>query len=261
MSSFIANSQAFNIQAENEVAVLLSNFSTEFVFGIIQDILAARHRSFDTLPKPNLVVSFESNFKVMLTQFPSDKANILEVRDRTYQEIIDLICKEFQMEIRYDETTDLFSIARFIYDFFISNYNSYVALFFSKVITREKDSIYQSLHLDETKKSKDSTTIYSKKLYGDPKIALINANLTNVIGYISQLEFPMETILNCVYGNNVIATNLFLHHIFPQVSFFQSAYCSLLRNPELYPLVITAVRLEIQRLNAPIDGTNMSLQF
>jgi hypothetical protein len=67
----------------------------------------------------------------------------------------------------------------------------------------------------------------------------------------------METILNYIYGNNVIATNLFMQHVFPQVSFFQSAYCSLLQNPALYPLVITAIRLEIQRLNAPNDSTSL----
>jgi hypothetical protein len=258
MSSFIANSQAYNIQAENEVAVLLSNFSTEYIFGIIQDILADRHKNFDVLPKPNLVVSFEANFKTLLAQFPSDKDNILQVRDQTYQEIIELICKEFQMDIRYDETIDFFTTAKFIYDFFISNYNVYAALFFSRIIMREKDGIYQALHLEETKKSKDSSTIYGKKLYSDPKIALINANLTKVIGYISQVEFSMETILNYIYGNNIIATNLFLQHIFPQVSFFQSAYCSLLQNPEIYPLVITEIRLALQRLNMPMDS---NLQF
>jgi hypothetical protein len=257
MSSFIANSQAYNIQAENEVAVLLSNFSTNYIFGVIQDILADRHTSFDILSKPNLVISFESNFKSALSQYPSDRNNILQVRDQTYREIIDLICKDFQMEIRYDETVDFFTTAKYIYDFFISNYNSYVSLFFSKIITREKDGIYQSLHLEETKKSKDSTTLYNKRLYNDPKIALINSNLTNVIGYITQVEFSMETILNYIYGNNVIATNLFMQHIFPQVSFFQSAYCSLLQNPALYPLVITAIRLEIQRLNAPNDSTSL----
>lgn len=259
MSSFTANSQAYNIQAENEVAVLLSNFSTEYVFGVIQDILAQRYASFDILPKPNLVISFEQNFKAFLAQYPSDKDNILQVREDTYKEIIELICKEFKMDIRYDETVDFFTVAKYIYDFFISNYNSYVSLFFSKIITREKDGIYQALHLEDTKKSKDVSTLYNKKLYTDPKMALINANLTKVIGYISQVEFDMETILNYIYGNNIIATNIFSQHVFPQVSFFQSAYCSLLQNPEIYPLVITAIRLEIQRLNAP--NNNDSLQF
>jgi len=260
MSSFTANSQAYNIQAENEVAILLSNFSTEYIFGVIQDILSERHRSFDILPKPNLVISFEANFKTLLAQFPSDRDNILQVRDQTYREIIELIAREFQMEIRYDETVDFFTTAKYMYDFFISNYNAYVSLFFSKIIAREKDGIYQALHLEETKKSKDITTLYNKKLYNDPKIALINSNLTKVIGYITQVEFSMETILNYIYGNNIIATNLFLQHLFPQVSFFQSAYCSLLRNQEIYPLVITAIRLEIQRINTPNDN-NSSLQF
>jgi hypothetical protein len=247
MSNFIANSQAYNIKAENEISVILSNFSTEYVFGVIEDILQNRYKNFDTIPKPNYVISFENNFKNLLDIYPSDKDNILYVREETYKEIIDRICKEFQIEVRYDETVDFFTLAKYLYDFFISNYNAYVSLFFSTIITREKDGIYQALHLEENKKSKDSSTIYNKKLYNDPKLALINANLTKVINYIASVEFNMETILNFVYANNIIVTNLFLQHIFPQVSFFQSAYRSLLQNPQLYPQVITSVHLDIQK--------------
>jgi hypothetical protein len=251
MSSFLANSQAYNIQAENEVAVILSNFSTEYIFGVITDILQARFNDFSPLTKPNYVISFEDNFKTFLERYPSDKENILQVRDTTYKEIIDLICKEFQLDVRYDETIDSFTLAKYLYDFFISNYNSYVCQFFSKIITREKDGIYQALQLDNERKSKDIGTLYNKKLYEDPKMAIINANLTKVISYIASMDFDMETILNFVYGNNTIVTNLFTQHLLPQVNFFQSAYISLLNNPQIYTLVITAIRLEIQRLNAP----------
>jgi len=259
MSSFIANSQAYNIQAETEVSTILSNFSTEYIYGVITDILQQRHTTFEATSKPNLIISYEDIFKTLLVQYPSDKDNIIYVRDETYKEIIDIISKEFGLEVKYDETVDLFILAKFIYDFFISNYNIYISSFFSNIIIKEKDGIYQALSLDADKKSKDTSTIYSKKTYSDPKIGLINAQLTKVIGYMSQMDITMETILNYVYGNNIIITNLFTQHVFPNTSLYQSAYCALLGNPHIYPLIITSIRLEIQRICSPNKTGSMQL--
>lgn len=259
MGSFLNNSQAYTLQAQNEVSVLLSNFSTDYVFNVIEDILQSRYNRFDSLQKPNLVLSFEDNFKTLLIQYPDDKENIHYVRQETYKEIIGLISKEFQFEVRYDDSTDLFTLASCIYDFFVANYNPYISFFFSKIITKEKDGIYNALKLEEQRKSKDSTTIYNKKLYNDPKMALINANLTRVLDYLMAVDFDAATILSSIYGNNVDVVNMFMNHVFPYNSLYKSAYCSLLKVPEIYPLIITAIRLHVQRMNMPADNTTQYL--
>lgn len=253
IGSYLANQQAFNIQSETEVAVILSNFSTDYIYGAINDMLKERTSTFTNMSRPNYVMGLEASFKEMLDAYPSDRDNILATRDKTYEEIMNIIAKSFNLELSYDETIDKFSMASYMYDFFVSNYDQYLCQFFSRFISREKEGLYAALCLDESKKSKDISTIYNRKTYVDQKMAIINANLDKVIGYISNLDFDMNTILNFIYPDKPETVSLFLNHVKPMVDFFQSAYVGLLQNPMVYPLARTSIMLELQRNNTIND--------
>jgi hypothetical protein len=255
LGSFLSNYQSAVIQSENEAASMMSNFSTEYIIGVITDLLDDRFNTFSIQPKPNFVLSYEANFKEALSLYPADKDNITKVREDTYIEIINLIAKKFNINIVYNEDLDSFSLARYMYDFFISNYDTYLCLFFSTYITREKDGLYEALHLENSKKSKDISTIYNKKMYSDMKIAIINANLDRVIGYISTIDFDMQTMLEYIYINtDQYIIKLFTEHLQPQYDLFQSAFVPLLQNQNIYPSISTYIKLNLQRMNIPQDG-------
>lgn len=255
MGSFLSNYQSAVIQSENEAASMMSNFSTEYINGVITDILEDRFNTFSINPKPNFVLSYEANFKEALSMYIADKDNIMKVREDTYKEIINLISKAFNIDVLYDEDLDSFSLARYMYDFFISKYDIYICLFFSNYIIREKDGLYEALHLDDNKKSKDISTIYNKKMYSDYKIAIINANLDKVISYISTIDFDMQTILEYIYFTDQYIIKLFTEHLHPQYDLFQSAFIPIINNPSIYPLVSTDIKLNLQRMNVPQNGT------
>lgn len=255
MGSFLSNYQSAVIQSENEAASMMSNFSTEYITGVITDLLDDSFTSFSIQPKANFVLSYESNFKEALSMYPADKDNILKVRDDTYKEIIGLISKKFNIDVLYDEDLDPFSLAHYMYDFFISNYDIYICLFFSTYIAKEKDGLYDALHLENNKKSKDISTIYNKKMYSDYKIAIINANLDKVIGYISTIDLDMQTILEYIYFTDQYVIKLFTEHLHPQYDLFQSSFVPIIKNPNIYPMVSTSIKLNLQRMNVPQDGT------
>lgn len=254
MGSFLINQKAYSINSETEVATILSNFSTDFIYGVIEDILAQRTKTFSNMERPNFVMSLENTFKEMIVKYPSNEVNIKQVRNTTYEEISNIIAKSFDLELQYDDATDMFTMAYYLFDFFIANYDRYVCLFFSRVITREKESLYNTLNLDESKKSKDISTIYNKKLYNDPKLALINANLGKVIGFLCTLDFPINNILETIYAGRLEVVSFLISHVRPQVDFFHSAYGALLDNPQIYPMALTFIKLEIQRQNVGSDA-------
>lgn len=249
MGSFLNNQQAYNIHAENEASVILSNFNTSYIHGVIEDLLQERLTKFDSDTKPNFVLSYEMAFKEMLQTHPEDVLNINYTRDTTYEEIMNIIAKAFDMELLYDDSLDKFTLASWMYDFFISNYDAYVCQFFSRFITKERDGLYTALGLDADKKSKDVSTIYNKKQYDDAKMAIINANLERAIGYVKQLDFPIEQVLSFIYTDRPEVVNLFMNHLRPNVDFFKSSYSSLLDNPMVYPLAMVMIKLDLQRLN------------
>lgn len=251
MDTFFTNSNTYTIQAENEVASILSNFSTEYINGVIGDILEDRLNSFSTIGKPNYVIAYESNFKNMMLQYPSDKDNIIQVRNDTYREIVDMIANAYKIEVIYDDDVDIFTLARYMYDFFISNYNIYICNFFVAYINREKDGLYSSLNLDESKKSKDISTIYNKKMYSDIKIAIINANLDKVISFISTLDFSMEDILEFIYVNDQYVIRLFSDHLRPYYNLYKSMFIPMISNPNIYPMISTIIKLNLQTQNVP----------
>ena len=92
------NSNVYNMIAEGEVAEILSNFSTSYVMDVIDSNIRNRFSYNPTLSNPNIVNSYEMNFKGMLSTFPNDADNIMSIRQETYLTIINKICSSFNMQ-------------------------------------------------------------------------------------------------------------------------------------------------------------------
>lgn len=244
MSNF--TSSALRLQStENEVAVVLSHFNSDYILDIIQDKLNNKFVLATTnIGPPNIVASFASNFIYLKIQYPSDTANIDIVRDETYKEILDIICKSYGISYVLDDTVDLFTQVFYVYDFFVCNFSAYISLFFAKYIYINRQALYNSLSLDQFKKSKDSSSIYGKKIYDDPYIGTISAQLGYVINNMRQFDISFHDILEVIYGNpNII--NIF-NTIGIPYDFFKTIYYAI---PEEYQsILITNIRLELQQL-------------
>ena len=253
MSSFTAN-QMYNVVTENELAEVLSHYSSDFVYSIVDNALRNRFNTvINAVSIPNVVSAWEQNFKYIETIYGSDsKEKVHYVRNETYREIIDTICKEFDLTFTIDDTVDLFSAAYHLYDFFISNFATNIVQFFSNFIYKERSNIYDALNLAELKKNKDGSTAHSKKTYKDIKIAIIYANIDTVINYVCSMDIPFHSIIGLICGNNSELRNYYLSIISANQDFFKRAFASIFSS-EYRVDAITAIRFQIHAILKSLD--------
>lgn len=255
MSSFNANSQAYNITTENELAEVLSHYNSEFVFSIIDEALKSRFLGVPVVAKPNVVGAWEQNFIAIKAQYGMEShAEVLRVRNETYKEIIDTICREFSLNFTIDDEVDTYSAAFHLYDLFVCNFTSNMIAFFANFIYKERSNLYDSLGLSEMKKNKDSSTIYGKKIYKDIKLAVINANIDVIINQICAMDIPFYSIIGTICGNNSELKKYFLTIVSAESDFFQKAYLPVL-NSDIRPDIITGIRFKLQEIAIAHDQT------
>ena len=250
MDHFVdTNSRSLRIQAENEVAIILSNFSTEYIYSAIETSIQNKKVDFNGIEQPNFVSSLEESFKGMLVQFPYDKRNINEIRDRTYAEIVSFLCSAHGIEVVFQEDADKHALAFYLYDLLISNYDPYFIKFFMNVIYNEKDSIYNFLSTIEAANSKDITTTFNKELYKDEKLAVIAANLNKVIGFIYSMDIPMDNVLSRLYPESVMM--MLMNHIKPIDNLMKCVFGKTIENPYLCGKAFVILKI---RLNQDANG-------
>lgn len=258
MSGFIANSNTYNICTENEISVILSHFSPDYVFNIIRDNINQRFK-YNQLSMPNIVTSFEQHFKQLKVIYTDSQAlaEIENTRIETYKEIISILCSEFQFKFNYEEIQDYYSAAYYLYSFLVSDFSQNIVAFFSNFVLRERNSLYESLKLNDLKKSKDNSTIYNKKIFKNTKVAIINANLEYVVDNICVFDIPMSVLLNNVYQDKNIVKFL-EYSISPVHDFFKFIYVPIIQST-LKPVLLTDIRLDIQRqsISEDINITNI----
>lgn len=255
MSSFNANLQSFNITTENELADVLSHYNSEFVFTIVDEALKSRFSGVHVLTKPNVVGAWEQNFKAIIARYGADSRDeVLRVRNETYKEIIDIICREFDLNFTIDPDIDLYSAAFHLYNLMVCEFTNNMVSFFANFIYRERSYLYDSLGLTDLKKNKDSSTIYSKRVYKDIKLAIINANIDKVITEVCGMEMPFHLIISLICGNNSEMKRYFLSIVSANSNFFEKAYISILHS-DIRADVITSIRFKLQELAMHHDQT------
>lgn len=250
MSGFISNNITYNIRTDAEASAILSHFSDEYIIDMVRENLLARTRVYHELPLPNLVNVLEYNFKNIANGYsdPNELRELDERRTRCYKQILDILCQSHNLELNTSNGIDYFSAAYYLYDFLVSNFKQYIVQFFTNYIDKEKNNIYSSFALSELKKSKDSATIYGKKMYKNQKLAIINANLDYVINNICVQDIPFYTIINNIYFDKNISkyiTDVFI----PTQDFFKTVYSQyLVIDSEFKYSCIGAIKLSIHTI-------------
>lgn len=254
--SFKGEDKAYNIVAEGEVAVLLSNFDTNFIIGSTSDMVSQVKENFTLEPKANYVSGLEVVFKDMLNTYPADRENIINVRNTTYLEIIDTICNKSGIKVLYDvSSVDLFTLSKYLFDLTVSNYHINVFDFLYNFIITQKDFIYSTLNLDTMRKSKDISTVYNRQLYSDSKLAIINANLEYCLKFITSMDFSIDQVLGYMYHNKEQYVGKYLsNYLDPSINLYDLLIEPMIKNPYTYGPLVTTIKLEIQKNN--IVGQN-----
>jgi hypothetical protein len=252
----IVGTQPYEINNELNIAEVLAHFDSNYIFDILEDKLNSISFSVSQI-ESNIIESFETNFKKMNDDFPGDSANIREVRQKVYEDIIKILTNKFNLKFNEDDTTiDLYTAAYYLYDFLISHRNSIMINFFTAFIINNKDSLCKALGIEDGRKNKDSASAYGKRIYQDNKYILLSANMAKVINYISNLDVTLSNIFSSTYKDQSII--LFLDNAYADKgNFFKDFYCNIIHKPEELPIIITNIRLALQNSVGNISQANI----
>lgn len=236
------NDQIYNMVAEGDVAELLSKFNSSYVMDVIDNNLKNRFAYNPAISNPNIVNSYEMNFKDMLSRFPSDVENIMAIRYETYLNIINKICSSFNIQYVGNDP-DNFVLAYNLYDLFVSGYSRNIINFFARYIYFNRNELYNNIGLDKYKKIKDSSSNYIRKVYNDQVVAIIIARIKDVIYYISGFDIDLYTFLTLIYNKDTC--NYFYNNIQPLGNIFKDEFCNVVLNNQA---LLTDIRIAIQKL-------------
>lgn len=243
------NNNIYSITNEAVASIVISRFDFDFILGILEDNMN-RRLDILQLELPNLVAITDNNFRLLYNINPESNTFPMEVneeRTKIYKCIIDIICSRHNLHFVDNGEVDYCSIAYFMYDFFIGRFRKYLIDFFTLYIYKERNDIYNGFDLSSLKKNKDSSTLYGKKMYKNQKLAIINANLEQVIYGMASFDISFADILNIVYDNKNIV-KFMCDHIVPNGNFFRDVYISLIQHQQFKNDLITSIRLSLHNL-------------
>ena len=244
MNPLLTTSSEFNIEAENACASLLSKFNSNYINDLCNYALSMKDAP-TIEPSPNIVNAAEITFNQLKEQFPVDQDNIMRVRDETHLEIIDRLCRFYEAQFIDPGYEYHFILARNMYYFLACGYSRCLIKFMAAHIYKNKEDLYQSLNIAETKKSKDTATIYSKKLFkNDQKLGLIIVNINEVLNYILGMDIPLEEILRYIFIEEDIT--ILLCDSFKFTRDFYDFYKDTMKNDMYRPMLESNIVLQLQ---------------
>jgi len=249
---FEYNPAITNVNIDNQLAGILSQFDDDYIMDVIHDSLNDRFRPYD-LPRPNIVAAFESTFKQLTDGFSSNTDEILSTRKRTYLNIINAICEFYDFDFMDNDDTDYYSAAYWLYDFLVSNFTENLKKFYVVYFIRERYPLDAALGLTQLRKDNDTSYIYSRSLFKDPKLAAIHCNIEYVINQVSNFDIDLWTILTCVYQLNDSLPSYIYGYVRDRGNFFKNHYSRFITESRDAADILTYIKLSLQEVGGPIE--------
>ena len=253
------NGQFNSIDTDYGIGTILSNFETDYIIHIVEDSLNMKYRPFES-PMPNMVDVYERNF--IAIKYNSDgvyQDNIDEVRRDTYIEIINIICNYYDLTFtgEFDSmTTDaIYSIARVIYDVFISRFTDNFINFIVTYIIKNADSIINYLENDPDSVKPKESGIYDTKRYSDQKFILIHANTNKVVYNMAGYDIKLSDLINFFVDPSI--SEFFNNILVDNGDIYKNHYASLILNPLYSAGILTRVKLNLQTANVTINNGDL----
>lgn len=236
------------LNTEQAVSEILSNFNTNFIMDVMSDSLKQKFRPYN--PKGiNYPFVLENDFIKSFAANPSFKDEISDVRKKTYREIIDMICEHYNLTFTLDQQGEIepdqyYSIAYLMYEIFVADFTPRMLNFFVNLILKNTDSIYANIRQPEDLKSSRESTAYGKKIYVDPKLIAITSYMDQVVDMIAAIDIPFDTLMTYLTDQKYAA---YLSSILQDNGdIYKNHYAIYLRDPITRPDMFTNIKLNIQ---------------
>ena len=235
-----------SIDTDAGIAVLLSNFDSNYILTAVEESLKIRFRPFGT-PSPNFVDILQRQFIASLDAAPDYRDQVLDVKNETYQEIIRIICNYYNLSFMqsFDDISEneLYGIASTMYDIFITNFTSHMIDFISTYIIQNIDSLYAYLSKDpDIRKPKEFEPIPGT--FVNDKFLLVQANINTIIHNMAAYDIPLNVLLNyfCVPE---VATRL-SEILADNGNIYKNYYANFILDQGSGSEILTCVKLNLQ---------------
>ena len=237
---FQYNPAITNINIDNQLAGILSQFNTDYIMEYIDDAIEKRLRLYDTMNLPNIVYGYEARFRDLTNGFSSNVEDINAVRQDTYYTVINKLCRYFNLSPTFDGTSDIdwYSAAFWLYKFLVSEFTSNLINFYSSFIIQERSGICDNL-------------------VQDPKLAAIHSNIGLVLSSMGTFDIGIDTIVRYIYQiPNMDIVNYITSLVTDNGNFFRTQYDAIVNDPRYNAELITYIKFNIQKFGKdamPID--------
>lgn len=229
-----------NVNIDNMLGSILSNFDSKYIIDIVRDSINMRFRPFNVgMPGIN---AFEQNFQNIINSLGdyNQKQRVYEVREQTYQEVIRVLCEYYNLSYNPDENIDIYSVAYYMYDFLVANFSASIINFFTNFIVRNQDMLFAQIN-----PSKENLNNYSKKVYGNTHLGFIHSNLSVVMDNITDMDINIQTLLEYA-ATDRSCQQLFMYTIIDNNNLFKDHFVPFLKNYSSRTELITSVKLALQ---------------
>lgn len=253
-SPFQYNPAVTNVNIDNQLAGILGQFNDDYILDVVNDSLKNRFNAYQSA-NPNVISAYEATFRHLTDGFSSSTDDILNTRNRTYTNIINVICNFYNLQFNPHDDTDYYSAAYWLYDFFVSNFTEHLKTFYAMHLIQERKSISEAFNLPQMRKDNDIVFGYSKKLFKNSTIAAIHCNIDYIISQMDSFNISLETILFTVYGNIPNLPAYVASIVSDHTGYFFKNYYQnfVLRSPDAADM-ITYVKLALQEIGRDIEN-------
>lgn len=237
-----------SISTDKALSTILSNFSEDFIQNMIEDSLQYKFRPFTTR-MPNHPYVLEEKFKGIYDNYDGDdKELISQTRYKTYLEIIQIVCANYNLSISDPEIPEeqIYTLCYTLYQILVSEFTDRMINFYAQYVYRNVDSLINALPEDQ----RISKTVYAKKLYAenDQKYVIIYDNMELIVGILAQLDIPFEYLLA---GLSDEKTAVFIATYIQDLGdIYKNYFASYLISPASSADMITAIKLKIVSFTA-----------
>lgn len=241
-----SSNSEYSIVSDREIASIIGNFSPGMVMNTLHNILndPDRLRYFSI---GNLVNAYETDYQLNITQYPDHAQEFAQVRTDVYEAIINKLCDHFHLSANLNAGMDLYSVASNMYQFLVAEFPKNIVNFYYNLMLREKNNIYHRYDLEAFKKAKDSSTIYSRKVYKttDNKLWLIHTNLDAIITDMYAQDISLEQVIELCFMENKTISKFLSSFLLENHNFYQSFIIPYM-NSIHRASTITHIRLQLQ---------------
>ncbi len=235
-----------NVNTDNMLSSILSNFETQYITDIVRDSINMKFRPYN-IGMPGLN-AFEQNFQNIMNGLDdySQKQQTMEVRERTYNEIIEIVCQYYDLTYTPNEDIDVYAVAYYLYDYLVSNFSATIINFFTNFIVRNQEELYRQIAPNVTK---ETTNNYSRKMYNNNHLGAIHSFLSVVMDNISVMDIRLQDILEYGVANDQFNAGIGIIGltITDNNNIFMNYFVPYLKDPSTRSDLITCVKLALQQ--------------